>query len=219
LTPSSLAASVRLVFADRSRWSSLALAGAIQPLWILGGALLFGSWRSGYDANHAISELGQQGSTNAVAWNLVGFGGAAILYALFTGAIGAALGRGWLWRLVAIQAVAIAGGGTFSCDPGCPPVMSSWQGWAHTVAGLTYFAITCIVPLVAWRTFRGRAEWRSLALVSLMTGVALVALFFAGPVIFGQEHVGLWQRLTIAIDGLWSAAVALQLRRVLRSPT
>lgn len=207
-----------MVFVGGARWSSLALAGAIEPVWVLGGALLFGSWRSGYDASHAISELGQQGSTNAVAWNLVGFGGAAFLYALFTGAIGVALGRGWLWRLGVIQVVAIAAGGAFSCDPGCPPVMSSWQGWTHTVAGLTYFAITCIVPLVGWRAFRSRTEWRSLVPVSLIVGAVLVGLFFAGPVIFGPEHVGLWQRLTIAIDGIWAAAVALQLRRVLASP-
>ena len=204
---------------DARRSALLALAGAVEPVLVLGGSVLFGSWRSGYEVGHAISELGQQGSTNAVAWNVVGFGGAALLYALFAVAIGAGLGRGWLFRVSAVQAVAIAAGGTFSCDPGCPPVMSSWQGWAHTVSGLTYFALTCIVPLVGWRTFRRRTEWRSLAPVSLAAGVVLVGLFLAGPILFGgPELVGYWQRLTLVIAGGWSVAVALRLFRYLGSP-
>ena len=197
----------------------LALAGAVQPIWLLGGSLLFGSWRPGYDVSRAISELGQQGSSNAVAWNVLGFGGSALLYALFAGAISAALGRGWLFRLTALQALAIAASGTFGCDPGCPPMMSSWQGWAHTVAGLLYFAVTCIIPVVAWRTFRLRAAWRSLAPASLATGTVLVGLFLAGPFLFGPELVGIWQRLTLLVAGTWAAAIALRLHRALRSPS
>lgn len=201
------------------RSSLLALAGALQPIWFLGGSLLFGSWRSGYDVSHAISALGEQGSTNAVAWNVLGFGGSALLYTLFAGAVSAALGRGWLFRLTALQAVSIAASGTFGCDPGCPPMMSSWQGWAHTVVGLLYFAVTCIVPVVAWRTFRRRAPWRSLAPASLVAGVVLVGLFFAGPFLFGPELVGIWQRLTLLVAGAWATLVALRVHRSLRSPT
>lgn len=203
---------------DARRTPLVALAGAIEPVWVLGGSVLFGSWRSGYEVGRAISELGQQGSTNAVAWNVVGFGGAAVLYALFAVAIGAELGRGWLFRLSAVQAVSIAAGGMFSCDPGCPPVMSSWQGWAHTVSGLTYFILTCIVPLVAWQVFRRRTGWRSFASISLAAGVVLVALFIAGPILFGTPAlVGYWQRLTLMIAGVWSAAVAVRLYRRLGS--
>jgi len=204
---------------DAHRTPLIALAGAIEPVWVLGGSVLFGSWRSGYEIGRAISELGQQGSTNAVAWNVVGFGGAAVLYALFAVAIGAGLGRGWLFRLIAVQAISIAASGTFSCDPGCPPVMSSWQGWAHTVSGLTYFTTTCIVPLVGWQTFRRRTLWRSFAPVSLAAGVVLVGLFIAGPILFGStDLVGYWQRLTLVIAGGWSATVALRLHRVPRLP-
>lgn len=204
---------------DARRFPLLALAGAIEPVWFLGGSVLFGSWRSGYEVGRAISELGQQGSTNAVAWNVVGFGGAAVLHALFAVAIGAGLGRGWLFRVSALQAVSIAASGLLSCDPGCPPVMSSWQGSAHVVAGLTYFILTCIVPLVAWQTLRRRAVWRSFAPVSLAAGVVLVGLFIAGPILFGTPAlVGYWQRLTLVIAGAWSSAIALRLYRQLRSP-
>lgn len=155
-------------------------------------------------ASSAISELGQQGSTNAVLWNVLGFGGSALLYALYAIAIGTALGRGWLFRLTIFQAVSIAASGTFGCDPGCPPMMS-WQGWTHTVVGLAYFAATCIAPLVAWRTFRRRTEFRSMAPVTLAAGIVLVGLFAAGPFLFGPELVGIWQRLTLATAGAWSA--------------
>jgi uncharacterized protein DUF998 len=189
----------------------LALAGALAPIWILSGAVVFGALRSGYDASHAISELGEQGSTNAVAWNVTGFAATALLYAVYSVAVAAVFGRGWLFRLTLLQALAAAGSGLFSCDPGCPPVMVTWQGWVHTVTGLTYFAATCVLPVLAWRTFRRRADLRPLAQVSLVTGVVLIALFFAGPFIFGPDRVGIWQRVTIVLSGAWAAAVALRL--------
>src|SRR5439155_25263778 len=61
---------------------SLALAGAIQPIWFLGAVALFGALRAGYNTNHAGSESGQPGSDYATAFNLVAFGGGALLYGL-----------------------------------------------------------------------------------------------------------------------------------------
>lgn len=190
---------------------AFALAGPLAIVWILAGSVVFGAVRAAYDASQAISELGAQGSQNAVVWNVVGFGGTAVLYALYSVAIAAQFGRGWLYRLTLVQVAAIAGGGLFSCDPGCPAAMTSWQGWVHTVAGLTYFGITCVLPLVAWRVFRSRGEWRSLAPISLVAGVVLVGLFLAGPFVFGPELVGIWQRTTLVLVGAWTAVVALRL--------
>ena len=51
------------------------------------GSIVFGAARPGYDLTRAISELGQQGWTNAIAWNVLGFGVSGILYALFAVAI------------------------------------------------------------------------------------------------------------------------------------
>ena len=193
----------------------LALAGALAPIWILSGAVVFGALRSDYDASHAISELGQQGSTNAVVWNIIGFGGTALLYALYSVAMAAVLGRGWLFRLTVLQALGAAGSGLFSCDPGCPPVMVTWQGWVHTTTGLTYFAATCVLPVLAWDTFRRRADFRPLAQVSLVAGVVLIALFLAGPFVFEPERIGIWQRVTTVLSGAWAAAVALRLGTLL----
>ncbi|HEX4745132.1 MAG TPA: DUF998 domain-containing protein [Candidatus Limnocylindria bacterium] len=192
----------------------LALAGALEPVWLLVGSAAAGALRPGYDATHAISELGQQGSTYAAAWNVGGFGVAALLTALFALAIRDGLGRGWLFRVTVLQAIFLAAGGTFGCDPGCPPLMSTWQGWAHTVVGLVYFALTCVSPLVGWRTFRTRPEWRSLAPVSLAAGIALVGLFLAGPFVFPPAAVGVWQRITLATAGVWTTIVAVRLLRL-----
>lgn len=188
-----------------------ALAGVLQPVWFLGGAALYGAMRPGYDATHAISELGEQGAPGAVVWNLLGFGVGALLYLLFAGAVRSALGGGWLFRVVALQAVFLAASGTFGCDPGCPPVMSTWQGWAHTAVGLTYFALTCAAPLVAWRELRTQHEWRSLGRASLAAGIVLIALFFAGPVVFGPGLVGVWQRVTLLAAGAWMSLVSITL--------
>ena len=192
--------------------SDLALAGVLQPVLLFGGSFLLGALRPGYEpVRDAISELGEQGAANAWLWDLGGFGGMALLYALYSVAIRAAFGGGWLFRLVLIQAIASAGSGLFSCDPGCPPVPQSTSMWGHTISGLTYFAITSVIPFVAWRTFRARTEWRSLAPVSLGVGVILALLFVIGPTL-GPDRVGVWQRIDLAVAYAWQIVVALHVR-------
>lgn len=190
-----------------------ALAGALEPAWLLVAAAAFGTLRSGYDATHAISELGEQGYALALVWNVVGFGVAALLHLVFALAIRDAVGGGWLFRVAVLQALLLGASGMFGCDPGCPPLMTSWQGWAHTVVGLGYFLLTWVVPLVGWRTFRARPEWRSFAPISLGAAAILVGLFVAGPILFGPELVGVWQRLTLAVAGAWTTVVAVRLWR------
>lgn len=193
----------------------LALAGALQPIWLLGGAIVFGTYRAGYEpVAHAISELGQQSAPNAVAWNIIGFGGAATLLLFFALAIREIFGAGWLFRLLAISAIALYAGASFSCDPGCPPVPSSTAGILHNVAGLTYFALTALLPFVAWRTFRARDEWADLAPLTLAAGFLLLALFVLSPVTFGVERSGLGQRIFLAPAGLWSIVVATRVYRL-----
>jgi hypothetical membrane protein len=200
----------------RPQLPQLALAGIVQPVWMLGGSLVLGATVPGYEPlRDAISELGEQGAATALAWNIGGFGLSAILYALYAVAIRAGFGSGWLLRLAVGQAIFLGASGLFSCDAGCPPVPQSTSMLLHTIAGLAYFAITTVLPVVAWRTFRFRSEWRSLARPSLAVGLVLIGLFFVGPTL-GQDRVGVWQRLMLAIAYAWQIAVALRLSRLLK---
>lgn len=193
-----------------------ALAGALSPVWMLGGSLLLGLSRPGYEPlRDAISELGERGASTAPLWNIGGFGVVALLYAVYALAIRAGFGIGWLSGLTAMQAVFIAAGAGFECDPGCPPVPVTATMTGHIIVGLAYFAITTVLPLVAWRVFRRRPEWISLARPSLAVGLVLVALFLVGPTL-GENRVGIWQRTTLLVAYGWQAAVALRLSALLR---
>ncbi len=196
--------------------SRFALAGIIQPIWFLGVSVALGAMRPGYEPlRDAISELGEKGATTALIWNIGGFGLAALLYALYAVAIRAGFGPGWLFGLAASQAILIAASGMFNCDPGCPPVPQSVTMLLHTLVGLTYFAITTLLPVVAWRTFRHRPEGRSFARPSLAVGLVLVTMFFIGPAL-GEDRVGVWQRVVLLIAYAWQMAVAIRLHGLLK---
>jgi hypothetical membrane protein len=193
----------------------LALAGGAEAVWFIGFSLLLGVLRPGYDPTHdAISRLGEQGSAAPIIWNLGGFGVSALLYALYSIAIRDAFGSGLFFVATALQAIAIGGGAIFSCDSGCPAMTVSTAGTLHTVFGLPYFAITCVAPFIAWRAFRGRADWTPMTPVTLILGFALVVLFLAGPVLFGAEWIGLWQRLVLVPALAWQAVVSIRLYRL-----
>jgi len=205
--------------ATRQRLARFALAGVVLPVWLLGGSLVFGALRPGYaPLRDAISELGERGAPNALVWNIGGFGIVALLYGLYAIALRAGFGSGWLFRLAVLQAIFIAAGASLDCDPGCPPVPQTTTMLGHMIVGLAYFAITTVLPLVAWQTFRRLPEWRPYARPSLAVGVLLVALFFIGPTL-GQDRVGVWQRVVLVIAYAWQIAVAVHLRALLgRAP-
>ena len=197
------------------RW--LALAGVVVPVWMLGGALAVGLLRPGYEPlRDAISELGEKGAPTALLWNVAGFGVVAVLYAAYAIAVRAGFGPGWLFRLTVLQAVFIAASAFLDCDPGCPPVPETATMMGHIVAGLAYFAITALLPVVAWRAFRSRPAWASFARPSLAVGAILVVLFLIGPTL-GEDRVGLWQRTVLLLAYAWQVAVAVRLHELLRS--
>lgn len=196
--------------------ANVALAGIVQPIWILGGSAVVGALRPGYEPlRDAISELGERGAATSLAWNLGGFGVAALLYALYAVAVRVGLSDGWTFRLVALQAILLAGSGAFACDPGCPMVPRSTTMWLHTIFGLGYFATTTLLPLVAWRALRHRAEWQALSRASLGAGAILIVLFVVGPSL-GEDRIGLWQRTFLVAAYAWQAAIAWHLSRLLR---
>lgn len=193
----------------------LTFAGALAPVWILVTSAIFGAHRSGYDITHAISELGQQDSTNAVAFNTIGFGGMAALFALFALGLRAAIGDGSPFRFALAQALFVAGSGTFSCDPGCQ-MITSWQGWAHAAFGLAFFATAPVMPFITWR-LRTRTSWTGVARASLVIGIVLVALFVAGPFLFGA--IGTYERTTISVLAVANLVLGVGAWRELRRRT
>ena len=194
----------------------LALAGVLEPVWLFGSSVALGLLRPGYEPlRDAISELGERGAPNALLWNVGGFGVVAMLYAGYAIAVRAWFGSGWLFRLTVVQATFIASGAYFNCDAGCPAVPQSATMLGHTISGLVYFAVTCVLPLIAWRTFKGRSEWASYARPSVFVGLVLVTLFLVGPFL-GQDRVGVWQRTTLLVAYAWQIAVALRLRDLLK---
>jgi len=151
-------------------------------------------------------------------WNAGGFGVSAALYGLYAVGIVDAFGAGWLALGAAIQAVTLAGGAVFSCDYGCPAVARSTMGTLHTVFGLPYFAVTCLMPYLAAWTFRRHEAWRPVIPVTLAVGTLLVVLFFAGPLLF-TDRVGLWQRLVLVPALAWQAWISIRMDRArLRTP-
>jgi hypothetical membrane protein len=193
----------------------LSLAGAAEAAWFLSLSLVLGALRAGYDPTHdAISRLGEQGSAAPLVWNLGGFAVAALLYALYSIAIRDAFGSGLLFVATVVQAVTIGGSGIFNCDTGCPPGPVSTFGALHAVFGLAYFAVTCAAPFIAWRTFGTRGDWRGARAATLAVGIVLVALFFAGPTLFGATWIGLWQRLVLIPALAWQGAVAVRIYRL-----
>lgn len=204
--------------APRQWLARFALAGVVLPVWFLGASLVFGALRPGYaPLRDAISELGEKGAPNALVWNIGGFGIVALLYGLYAIALHAGFGSGWLFRLGVLQAIFIAAGASLNCDPGCPPVPQTTTMLGHMIVGLAYFAINTVLPLVGWRTFRHRPEWRPYARPSLAAGVILVGFFFIGPIL-GEDRVGAWQRAVLVIAYAWQVAVALHLHAQLERP-
>ncbi len=207
----------RVVVVDRRQlvpW--LALAGVLVPVWLLGGSLLIGALRPGYDPlRDSLSELGEQGAPTALVWNVGGFGVIAVFYAAYSVAVFAGFGARLIVLLTALQTILIAASASFDCDPGCPPVPETTRMLGHIIVGLAYFGITCVLPLAAWRTFRRRKEWRSYARPSLIVGFILVVLFLVGPAL-GEDRVGVWQRVTLLIALSWQAAIAIRLHALLR---
>jgi hypothetical protein len=121
-----------------------------------------------------------------------------------------------MFRLTVLQSIFIAASGSFNCDAGCPPVPQSGTMLGHMIAGLVYFAVTCVLPLVASRTFTARAEWAGYARPSFLVGLVLVTFFVVGPSL-GQDRVGVWQRTTLLVAYAWQIAVALRLGGLLQT--
>jgi hypothetical protein len=95
--------------------------------------------------------------------------------------------------------------------PQGPPTSISTTGLAHFVAGTLGFVSLAVSCFFAARAMSRRKE-RSLALISLSSGLAVVLGFFGGFLLSGLGTLGIW--FAVVVGWTWLALISLHLRRV-----
>jgi hypothetical membrane protein len=190
---------------------------------------LITAWLAALDPSYShvrqfISELGETGRPYAAV-----FSAWCVVYGLLFGAFAVALARGlgghkgsWLGpgALLVVAACSILSG-FFPCDPGCAGETTSAR--VHILVGEVATASVVAAPFLAWLGMRGNARWRGRRLVTLVTGVLLVAVagwlavcHYAG---LGRSAcaLGAAQRLFLGILYVWVEVVAVRLWRLGRA--
>jgi hypothetical membrane protein len=196
-------------------------AGIVGPALFVAVLLLEDTTRAGYDARrHFVSllGLGQDGWQQATSFILTG-----LLVASFAAGLrrswSAGIGSVWAPRLIAIVGGGLVADGLFATEPqygyppGTPeglPIVITWQGAIHYVAGATVFAcLAAACVIVAIRA--ARDGQRGLAITSavspvLMLGAWLLSYLIAA--VGGPAEGGLLQRVSIVVGWSWVAILA-----------
>jgi hypothetical membrane protein len=194
---------------------SLAWAGVVGPVAFAIAAIVGGLVNgTGYSPVHQfVSELAAVGSPARVLMT-IGFLALGLSLVVFAWSVRR------LWRGAAVLAVVIAlsgagtlMAGTFSCDAGCPTHGGrSTHQQLHDLSSVLTFSTWIVAPFVAgWPRRRTRYGRLSLALgVLALAGGFVVASFGDRQ---PTDPVGLWQRVLLAVVGLWFVLTALQVRR------
>jgi hypothetical membrane protein len=200
------------------RW--LSLGGILGPLLFTAVVAVLGALRPGYGhVAQFISELGASGTQYSAVMNYAGFVPAGLLLA----ALGLSLFRALPRRALAIAGAAlvtlfgvlIAASGIASCDPGCPQGSGSAQNTVHNSIAPVLFIALIVAPALLGQHFRGVPALRALSLYSFITSLASLVLFGAMvQSLEARELTGLWQRLLLATQFAWCAAVGVRSFRV-----
>ncbi|HKW77847.1 MAG TPA: DUF998 domain-containing protein [Candidatus Limnocylindria bacterium] len=201
----------------------LLLCGVVGPPLFILTFLIEGATRPGYSwYRNYVSQL----ATGDGGWvQTVNF--------LVYGALSLALATG-VWRVgprvlsvvLAIYALGLLVAGVFAADPtlGYPPgapTDRTTHGSIHGLAGLIVFSSNAVACFVAAFRFRTDPRWRGFAPLSVVAGVAILALFVASTAVSVADELGalpngptgLLQRVSIAVGSGWIALLAYRLRR------
>jgi hypothetical membrane protein len=190
-----------------------ALIGLGATLWFALSLFGFAALQPGYSHfTKAVSELGVDGAANALAWNIVGFGGTGLLLAWFGWRYGRLVLPGTSWAAIwlAVSGLAFAANGVF------PANMSNW--WAPvTIAHISMSLLVQLAWFVGVYPVYGlrRTRWNGLVTLTTWTIWALVAVFMLRFV--PGLLPGLTQRLAFAVYFAWYAAACLQLLAMVRT--
>lgn len=179
--------------------------GFTGPVLFIAAMAMFSALTPGYGNLHnALSELGVRTAPHAAAWNVLGFG------LLGVQLIGFAIGFLALTRarvtsaLIALTGAGFIGAGLISAEPGFAP--STQTSLHFTLAALSYFPFI-VAALVFGLVGVRKAEWRGLAIASLITAALALATFLLPRTL----PAGLVQRMGFLIYFAWLMLAAWRL--------
>ena len=211
--------------AENSRTRRLLACGIAGSVLFVGGSLIQGALRTGYDPtkNYVSSlSLGPWGWTQILTFIVT----AALMGACAIGlARGMSPGRGstWVPRLIGLFAAGVFFAGVFTADPdrnyppgsGAPangPSPLSWHGFLHIVSAEVMFFSVVAAAVICTIRFQeeDRPVWAFYTAVS-----ALVILYVLSS--HPPEHIrGIVQRVGLTVTFGWIAAIAARTASQLR---
>jgi hypothetical membrane protein len=166
-----------------------------------------------------VSELGERGSSTESIVRYAGFivtGAMHVAYSLFLYATFRAQRlAAFAAALIALNGLAHACAGVFSCDPGCSPAEPSRSQTLHCVfAAIGYFSF--VAAAVLWGgVLRQHQRLRNLSVFSIVSGIA--GLIFFLLMVYSidlRAGTGLYQRLSSGVLSLWLLVFAGRLWRL-----
>ena len=201
---------------DQAR-SLLSYGVVAGPLYLAAG-IMQGLVRDGFDfARHPLSVLanGPGGWVQTATFIVTGL----LVIAAALGLARVLQSRATSWLLYAFGA-SMTVAAVFRADPmdgfppGTPegmPTSISTRGMIHFIAGALGFTCLGVSCLVAARALSHRNA-RSLARLSLASGIVVLLGFFGGPALSSNPVIGIW--VSVVVGWAWLAILCWQLRRV-----
>lgn len=199
----------------------LAICGVIGPILFIMVIFIFGLIRPGYNpVRQHISELGEVGAPNGIAFNMAAFLLLGLLMIAFAFGLqhGISEGKGskLVPILIAVSGVGWVGASFFRCDAGC--VNESVTGMMHDLTAIIPLFGMLMAPLAISPRLKKDSRWQSYRPFSLIMGalaVIFTTVMFSTAVFPALEpYRGLIQRLTFYTPLLWMEVMAIRLLRL-----
>jgi len=203
----------------------LALCGVIAPILFILAILIFGLIRPGYSPTRQhISELGEVGAPNAIAFNMTAFLPLGLLMIAFAFGLQRGISKRKGYRLVpiliAVSGIGWMGASVFRCDAGC--VNESFTGKMHDLCAILPLFGMLIAPLAILPRLKQDSRWQNYRAFSLIMGslaAICTAVMFSTAVFQALgPYRGLIQRLTFYTPLLWMEVVAIRILYLTEPP-
>jgi hypothetical membrane protein len=180
-------------------------AAALSEVLLIGGWMMAGALQSASYSpmQQTMSDLAGQTATDPWVMTAALFG---------VGSCQLATGIG-LTRVPAVARILLLLAGLSTIGVAASPEAATGPTLRHLV-----FAVSCVVATMVWPVFVGRREPNQPQVLSIYSTVVVTALFagLSGWLLIttqGGPDLGLVERLTSSVQGLWPLIVAVALRR------